>query len=427
MEAAVADEALGESSLGLSLSAADGAAVLALVNYPGTSAVVLDDDVGLDTRAAKNIIAARDGADGLELTNDDRLFASIAALDVVPYVGDLAFERLVKFAKAHPAPAEVRVENVSFAGWQAETAVWGANQAPAGTLNGLLDNRAAANLIAGRPYTSVAQIGAVALIGPSALQALRGQSRPWWRAMRNAPVEPQVPATLAGTFDGVAFDEATATKALRLANDSAREVMVANGVPAAPAAAIVGNRPYVSVAQIAAVAGVGTATMLALHRWAAGGPAADPVAELQATLAPLTEGLWMPSETDASFAFVSSRNIGGAAIDEALIRATLTAQHDALLPTVMWVDADQVPLASKTQVEVRDGAAFFNHIIAGADENDPDSLARAARFAALRDALGAKLTDFKVIRFGRISISTFIVGRTADGSIAGLLTGQVET
>ncbi|MBL8938489.1 MAG: hypothetical protein JNM69_28235, partial [Archangium sp.] len=32
-----------------------------------------------------------------------------------------------------------------------------------------------------------------------------------------------------------------------------------------------------------------------------------------------------------------------------------------------------------------------------------------------------------VYRFGEISISTFIVGKTKTGELAGLLTGQVET
>jgi hypothetical protein len=32
-----------------------------------------------------------------------------------------------------------------------------------------------------------------------------------------------------------------------------------------------------------------------------------------------------------------------------------------------------------------------------------------------------------VVRFGTRNISTFIVGRTASGDLAGLLTGQVET
>ncbi len=427
-DAVLGDDALGTSGLALGLTAQDAAAVLALVNYPGTTSGVLDNDVMLDTRAAKNIIAARDGADAVELTADDKPYASIAALDAVPYVGDAAFERLLAFAKAHPAPADVTVEGVAFTGWQAETVTWAVNTVELGVLNGLLDDRAAANLFAARPFASVAAVGQVALVGPNALTAMRGQARTWWRAMRGGPVVTPPAGPLAGTFDGVAFDEATAAKALRLANESAREVMVANGISAAPAAAIVGNRPYTTVGQVAAVGGVGTATMQALQKWASVPPVSgDAVAQLQATLQPLTADLWMPSETDASFAFVSAKGIGSAPITDALIREKLGAQHDLLLPQVMYVDASEVSLAGRTQVEQYDGVQFLNRIIDNADPNDPDSLERAARFATLRDALTSQLTDLKVIRFGRISISVFIVGRTADGALAGLLTGQVET
>ena len=58
---------------------------------------------------------------------------------------------------------------------------------------------------------------------------------------------------------------------------------------------------------------------------------------------------------------------------------------------------------------------------------DPASVASAARFAALKTLLQANLTDLTVVRFGSRNLSSFIVGRTAAGELAGLLTGQVET
>lgn len=59
----------------------------------------LDHDVGLDSRAAKNIIAHRAGADGQLGTADDDLFDDGAELDAVPYVGPIAFEKLVAYAQ----------------------------------------------------------------------------------------------------------------------------------------------------------------------------------------------------------------------------------------------------------------------------------------------------------------------------------------
>ncbi len=428
-EAEGVDDELSTSQLGLSLGAADSATVLEYVNYPGTAVGILDNDVQLDARAAKAIVARKNGPDGRELTADDRPFTSIADLDAVPYVGDLAIGRILAFAKANPIPQGVTVENVAFTGWQAEAVLWGANTVPVGVLNGLLDNRAAANVIAGRPYFTMKKLADVPLVGPNALQAMRGQAKVWWNAWKwgGTPVTPPPPASsLAGTFDGVSFDEVTAAAALKLANGSTREVMVANGVPAAPAAAIVGNRPYASVAQIAAVSGVGTSTMQALHRWASA-PAVDPVAQLKAALEPVAAQIDFPSETDARMLFVSASGVGTAPITEALIRATLTAQHDALLPQVMWVDPAQVPLATRTAVEQRDALLFLNRIIDNADPYDDASLAQARHLAQLRDLMTSQLTDLTVYRFGTVNISVFIVGRTSNGALAGLLTGQVET
>lgn len=430
-EAEGVDDELSTSELGLSLSAADSATVLDYVNYPGTAVGILDNDVQLDTRAAKAIVARKNGPDGRELTADDQPFTSIADLDSVSYVGDLAIGRILSFAKANPIPQGVTVENVAFTGWQAEAVLWGANTVPVGVLNGLLDNRAAANVIAGRPYFTMKKLADAPLVGPNALQAMRGQAKVWWNAWKwgGTPVTPPPPppaSSLAGTFDGVAFDEATAAAALKLSNESTREVMVANGLPAAPAASIVGNRPYATVAQIAAVSGVGTSTMQALHRWASA-PAVDPVAQLKAAVEPVAAQLLFPSETDARTVFVSASGVGTAPITEALIRSKLTAQHDALLPQVMSVDPAQVPLATRTAVEQRDALLFLNRIIDNADPSDDASVARAQQIGQLRDILTSQLTDLTVYRFGTVNISVFIVGRTSNGALAGLLTGQVET
>jgi hypothetical protein len=67
-------------------TAAEGAAVLDLANTASLS--VLDVDVGLDVRAARGIV-------------DRRPLADLAALDAVPYVGPVAFDRLLAYAYAH--------------------------------------------------------------------------------------------------------------------------------------------------------------------------------------------------------------------------------------------------------------------------------------------------------------------------------------
>ena len=90
------------------------AAILALVNDPATTFELLDVDVALDRRAAENIIAYRDGADGVNGTADDRLFASIEELDMIPYVGPAALDAMAAYALAngYGGPAEPPVGEV---------------------------------------------------------------------------------------------------------------------------------------------------------------------------------------------------------------------------------------------------------------------------------------------------------------------------
>lgn len=186
-----AGDAISESSL--TLPATDAARVLAFVNYPGTDVDVLDHAVGLDARAAANIAAQRNGADGVTPSADDRPFTTIAQLDAVPFVGDSALGKLQAYSEAHPAPAAETVEGVQLAGWQSQAVVWGVNQASLADLDALLDRRAAQGLVATRPFSTVAAMGPVPYVGPSALGHLLAQAPAWWAAMRS----------LAGTVDCV--------------------------------------------------------------------------------------------------------------------------------------------------------------------------------------------------------------------------------
>lgn len=258
------------------MTAAEAARVLAVVNYPGVDTAMLDDAAGLPSHAARSIATYRAGADGVFPSKDDNEIDGIAELDAIPNIGASALQKLNAYATAHPAPQPVVVGSRRFLGWQTEAILWITNTGPIGVLNGLLDNRAAANLVAARPFATLAELDAVALIGPSAFDAFKGQSWTWWRAFVNHGPSS---APLAGTFDGIAFDEETAVEAIAVANVRTREDMVANGVVGSGASAIVGNRPYTTLAQVAAVSGVGPATMRSLHAYAtsllAGGSIAD--------------------------------------------------------------------------------------------------------------------------------------------------------
>ncbi|MGE0396642.1 MAG: proprotein convertase P-domain-containing protein [Kofleriaceae bacterium] len=250
------------------MTAAEAARVLALVNYPLVDKTTLDIDAGLTPQAATSITAYRAGADGVFPSKDDNEIDGIPELDAIPNIGAASLQKLSAYASAHPAPQPVVVGSRRFLGWQAQAILWVTNTSAVGVLNGLLDDRAAANIVAARPYSTLAEVDAIPLVGPSAFDVFKGQSYTWWHAYVLHGTTPPPPASLAGTYDGIAFDEATATEALAIANVRTRDDMVAHGVVANGASVIVGNRPYTTLAQVAAVSGVGTATMRSLHAYA---------------------------------------------------------------------------------------------------------------------------------------------------------------
>jgi hypothetical protein len=77
----------------------EAAGVLQLANE--ATLAVLDNDVGLSSKAADNIVAYREGDDGQPGTGDDQTFDTLAELDAVPYVGPAAFKALLAYAKAN--------------------------------------------------------------------------------------------------------------------------------------------------------------------------------------------------------------------------------------------------------------------------------------------------------------------------------------
>jgi Nuclease A inhibitor-like protein len=120
----------------------------------------------------------------------------------------------------------------------------------------------------------------------------------------------------------------------------------------------------------------------------------------------LADGLLMPSESD--YPFTAFRWPG----PEPLSAPALLAHLE---------------LPPETPVEQRDFNAFFERLTAPQDWHSDEDKARLARFAALRDALLAKLSELVVYRVGTIQIHVFIVGRSPSGATMGLRTLLIET
>lgn len=230
-------------------------AVLDFVNDAKTDLEMLDDAVGIDSRAAAEIIAHRNGADGIYPSADDHRFDTLEELDAVKYVGNSAMSMLREFVADHPAPSGSLVEGVEFTATENSAVLWGVNSATLEELDQTvaLSSRAAESLIEYGPFDTMDELAAAPYVGTSTLLQLRAYA-PSWSDI----------AALAGTFDGVEFEAHDAAAALELANHSTYEQLVAGGMYSTGARAVVDHRPYENLAEVAAVSGVGPSTMQAL-------------------------------------------------------------------------------------------------------------------------------------------------------------------
>lgn len=400
------DPEITPSTYATSLSTTDAHAVLGVLNYPGTTVALLDGEAHLEARAARNLIAHRDGADARSPSADDVPYATLDEVDSVPYVGDAAFRALTAYAALHPAPADASVEGVSFAGWQVEAVVWGVDHATAAELDGLLDARAAAALVAGRPYRSMGAIADASYVGATALGHLRDASAGWWSAMHGAR------ATLAGTFDGVAFDEATATTALAIANGATSAELTAHAVPGSAASAIVAHRPYATLAAVADVSGVGTASMRALAAYATSGTWGAPTTcqnGFDAAARPHLADLLFLSESDRPIEIVSYPGAGATAPTAASVLALVSEEA-----------------GSTAELRATDG--YFVAFEPASDVADPNAA------AALEAAVSANLTDVVYVAVSlpradpyHAEVRVYLLGRDGCGGLVGLKSIAVET
>lgn len=166
-----------EAAVGM--SAREAAAVLRVANEADQA--TLDEAVGLDARAAWHIVQARDS---------EGEFTTLAQLDAVAYVGEAALEQLRDWSattglvdcadcsmlQAPPAAPEGVVLGVSENSYAALAILAAANDASQAELDGVLDERAAAAIVAERSergaFHSLARLETVPHVGARAFTAL---------------------------------------------------------------------------------------------------------------------------------------------------------------------------------------------------------------------------------------------------------------
>lgn len=158
----------------------EGVGLLAFLNAPETTHAVLDDEVPLDKRAADNLIAHRNGPDGVFGTADDDLFDDVAEVDDVPWVGPAALSKLVAYAAAQgyvPTGDDLLgvFDDVAFTVNEAEATLTLANTADYAVLDDdvALDRRAVDAIFAAREIPSLLVLADLYFVGPSAMLKLR--------------------------------------------------------------------------------------------------------------------------------------------------------------------------------------------------------------------------------------------------------------
>ncbi len=145
--------------------------VLSFLNGPSATFAVLDVDVGLDRRAAQNIVDHVQ-ADALD---------TVAELDAIAYVGQSAMDKLLAYCADHDLVPDLLVEGVPFSIEQAAQVVAVANGATQVELDDTarLDSRAAANIVAARPIADLDHLATVSYVGGNALTKLQTFAATW--------------------------------------------------------------------------------------------------------------------------------------------------------------------------------------------------------------------------------------------------------
>lgn len=137
-------------------------------------------------------------------------------------------------------------------------------------------------------------------------------------------------------------------------------------------------------------------------------PASDPTFNIVAALHHASEGLLWMSEADYPWAVLTWPDHSVATLTDAeVLRQT---GHD--------------PKTAIAQTDVR---SLFEVACQEQAWHDDRERATVQRYQTLVEILQTHLTDLRVYRVGEIEVDIYVLGITADGTIAGLATKAIET
>lgn len=169
----------------LQLSDADVTRILDFLNDCGTSFALLDDDVGLDSDAAENLVDHRDGADDACGSDDDAPFGTLDDVADVPQVGDQTILAILEWLDGGSDPDtgadDGTWEGIAFTEAEQAVVLEIANEASYTVLDedvGLAADEAS-NIVDARPIATMDDLAAVPQVGASALQKLLDYVPQW--------------------------------------------------------------------------------------------------------------------------------------------------------------------------------------------------------------------------------------------------------
>ena len=180
--------------------------LLAFLNDASTTVDVLDHEVPLDARAARNLISRRDGPDGVFGTADDSLFESREEVDDVRYVGPSALAALAAHVEAQGWVPEGDDElgtwdGVTFTVDEAAATVELANTLDETTLDVdlALDRRAVNSILDARDISDVGELAGLYFVGQYALTTLLDAALDTMDVHVEEEDEPCAPTVVAGS------------------------------------------------------------------------------------------------------------------------------------------------------------------------------------------------------------------------------------
>ncbi len=154
--------------------------LLEFLNEPSTTLELLDDEVPLNRRTARNLILHRDGWDQTPGTYDDNLFDTVSEVDEVRWVGPAALAQLLKYALDQGwIPDEDDLlgswDGVDFTVSEAELTLSFVNAASHDLLDHDLglDRRAADSIVEAQPIESIEELAGLYYVGGTALSQLK--------------------------------------------------------------------------------------------------------------------------------------------------------------------------------------------------------------------------------------------------------------